>query len=85
MQVSGQPQLLARDLGVECLEDAELIAFGVGHDRPRNGVGLTDVDPTGAKRLRPCDRERLIVRAQVDVDSVLDLLGLGNAKEEDVR
>lgn len=54
-------------------QDAELVALRVGHDHPSD-VGLPDVDATRAETLQSFDLGALVVRAKVEVDSVLGRL-----------
>src|ERR1700761_5060465 len=68
-------------------EEAELVALGVGQDRPRH-VALADVGVGGAESPQPGGLRRLVaagVRAQVEVDAVLNGLHAGHAEELQVR
>src|ERR1700680_4435824 len=57
-------------------QHAELVALWVSHHHPRY-VPLTDVDRPGTERGEPGDLGRLIVRAKVEMNTVLDGLRFG--------
>lgn len=69
-------------LGIERPEDAELVALRISHDYPGRFVGLTDIHPTSAERLRSGNLRRLVRRTKVNMDAVLDLFLLGNPQEQ---
>lgn len=63
-------------------EQAELIAFRVGEDHPGHIRPLADVDPPGAEILEPLELglEARPISPHVDVESALDLVGLGRSE-----
>ena len=68
------------------LDDAELVAFGVGeHDMPIVGV-LTDVDVMRAEADQPLDRFVLVIDRrgrQIEMKTVLTRLAIRDRLEED--
>ena len=67
-------------------EDAELVAFGIGQHDPAGAVGFSEVGDFGGTEVQ--QSLQLLVagagdRPQVEVQPVLDLLGLGYLDEQD--
>jgi hypothetical protein len=62
-------------------QHAQLAALGIGEHDPALVGALPDVDRPGAERDDAFDLGDLVVRVQVDVQPVLDLLLLGVEQE----
>src|SRR5688500_15521476 len=62
--------------------EAELVAFGVGHDGPGVAVLVVVVAPLGAQVDQAVDLLGPVVGDQVDVDPVLRRAGFGDLDEE---
>ncbi len=56
-------------------KDTELVAFWVCHDNPRL-VTLANVDPLRTKRLKASHLGVLVIRPEVEMQAVLNLLAL---------
>src|SRR5712691_2105943 len=94
-EASDLPRTVARDRsepsavseeGVVRLDDAELVAFGVGEHDMIVVWALTDVDVAGAELDQPLDRFLLVIdgRArQIEIDAILPRLPLRNRRELD--
>jgi len=67
----------------QCAKDAELVPLGVGEHDP-GLFSLADVDVAGTEGERSFHLRGLVVGAQVDVEAVLDRLGLRDGEEEQV-
>lgn len=70
-----QPSTLTRR------EDAELVAFRVGHDDP-GLLALTDVHLLRAQAFQSDDFSILIIRNEIEVQAILDRLGFRREKKE---
>lgn len=67
-------------------DDAELVAFGVGHHDPRDVGRLADVDLPGAQPFEAGDECKLVLggrRRQVEVDAVLRGLWVGTEPKDE--
>jgi hypothetical protein len=96
-EVSDLPRTVARDRsetsavseeGVVRLDDAELVAFGVGEHDMLVVWALTDVDVAGAEVDQPLDCFHLVIdgRArQIEMDAILARLLLRNRREFDTE
>ena len=72
--------------GVVRLDDAELVAFGVGKHDMRFVLALTDVDVAGTELDQPSNRVHLVIDGrsrQIEMDAVLASLLVGDQQEAD--
>ena len=63
--------------------DAELVACRVDHHRPAPAVPLDPPDPGRPEGDQALDLRLLVLGGQVEVDAVLDRLGLGDSLEQE--
>jgi hypothetical protein len=65
-------------------ENAELVSFRIGEHDPAD-VALPDIRPSRAEGEDALDIRLLILRAEVEVEAILDDLVIRNLPEKDVR
>jgi len=63
---------------------AELVAFRIGHHHPGPVVALADVDAGGSQRFQSGNLCGLVLRSQVEVQTILASLGLRHLDEQQV-
>lgn len=72
-------------LPVQGLEHTELIAVGVSENNPRHTRSLADRHILSAQADQPLDCSLLIVRSQIEVETVLDGFVLRHPEKQEIR
>jgi len=63
----------------EDAQDTELVALRVGHDDPALVTHLTDVGSASPQGLEPSHLGVAVIRSQIEMEPVLDPLGVRDA------